>query len=120
MATPASTTKKVAQADHQTDQFRRDLSHILIQAAANDDSPAGPVIQVGIYELRFKAKAPVSALIALIRGEDRIEAMTTYLRQCLESDTGAIEELLSLTDIEGLSEIIGALGEAYTGFPATS
>lgn len=99
------------------EQFKRNLDHILI----GDKDKLGPEITVGDVVLQFKAKAPVSALGALIANENRVEGMAEYIRRTLlpgQEDT--FNSLLDEIDVEGLSEILNALGEGYTSFPEKS
>lgn len=98
------------------EQFKRNLGHILI-----DSTKVGPEITVGDTVLTFKAKAPVNALAKLIGATNRVDGMIDYLNRTLvpgqEED---FESLLDHIDIEGLSEILNALGEGYTSFPEKS
>lgn len=95
------------------EQFRRNLSHILI----NTDT-VGPEITIGFDVFRFKTKAPVSALALLIGDDNRVEGMKKYLLGALEpGQEEAFTALLDKIDIDGLGEILNVLGEAYTSFP---
>lgn len=97
------------------EQFKRNLDHILT------DSTQGPEITIGDTVLKFKAKAPVSALGALIAHENRVEGMSEYIRKTLlPGQEDEFNALLDIIDVEGLSEILNALGEGYTSFPAKS
>lgn len=97
-------------------QFKRTLSHILIDAAA-----PGPEVTVGNVVLQFKQKAPVKALAALIGNENRVEGMIQYVRLTLvPGQEGDFEALLNDIDMEGLSEILNAVGEGYSSFPEKS
>lgn len=54
-------------------------------------------------------------------GENRVEAMRQYVRQCLEDgDNPDFVSVLSRIDLDGLGEIIGVIGEAYTNFQEKS
>lgn len=98
------------------EQFKRNLSHILI----NTDTH-GPEITIGLDVFRFKSKAPVSALAALIGDDNRVEGMKKYLAGALEpGQEEAFTSLLDKIDLNGLSEILNVLGEGYTSFPAQS
>lgn len=96
-------------------QFKRTLDHVLI------GNGAGPEITVGDIVLRFKTSAPVSALAALIADENRISGMEKYLsKTLLPGQEGSLQQILDTVDIAGLSEILDALGEGFTSFPAPS
>lgn len=98
------------------EQFKRNLSHIQI-----DQEKVGPEITVGNTVLQFKAKPPVSALGALIGNENRVQGMVEYIQRTLVPGQNAeFAALLDEIDIEGLSEILTALGEGYTSFPEKS
>lgn len=98
------------------EQFRKNLDHILI-----DGKKVGPEITIGGTVLKFKAKAPVKALAALISADNRVHGMETYIRKTLVSGQDeAFDALLEEIDIEGLAEILNALGEGYTSFPEKS
>lgn len=98
------------------EQFKRNLDHIKI-----DKTEVGPEITIGDTVLRFKPKAPVSALSSLIGSENRVEGMSTYILKTLEpGQEDAFVALLDEIDIEGLGEILNALGEGYTSFPEKS
>lgn len=115
-----TTEQEDAKAEAVLGQFKRDLSHLIIHATEKDQKPKGPLIVVGPYNLQFKEKAPLSALIKLINSDNQISAMREYVELCLEGDPLPFIELLDNIDIEGLGEIVGALGEGYTSFPAKS
>lgn len=109
-------TEKNAEAKVVHEQFKRNLDHILI-----DNSAVGPEFTIGGWTLKFRSKVPVRALAKLINTEDRIEGMTAYIRGALvDGQDDALNAIVELTDIEGLSEIVNVLGEAYTSFPAKS
>jgi hypothetical protein len=98
------------------EQFRKNLDHILI-----DGKKVGPEITIGDTVLKFKAKAPVKALAALIGADNRVQGMETYIRKTLvPGQEEAFDALLEDIDIEGLAEILNALGEGYTSFPEKS
>ena len=101
-------------------QFKRDLSHILIHATADGEQPKGPLITVGSYSLQFKEKAPLAALVKLIDADNQVNAMRNYVLLCLEGDPAQFEALLGEIDVDGLGEIMNALGEGYTSFPSPS
>lgn len=97
-------------------QFKRNLDHILL-----DHSKVGPEITVGDTVLRFKAKASVKALAALVGNDNRVEAMTDYIRQTLApGQEEALDALLDNISLDGLAEILNALGEGYTSFQEKS
>lgn len=111
-----ATTPKKTQDEAVLEQFKRNLDHIQI-----DHNQAGPEITVGKTVLTFKAKPPVSALGALIGNENRVEGMIQYISKTLvPGQLDAFGDLLDEIDIEGLSEILTALGEGYTSFPEQS
>lgn len=102
-------------------QFKRDLSHLLMEESDPADPkrvPIGPVLTLGKYELTFKPKAPVDALAHLIQGG--LEGMRNYVLLCIEGDPSDFLAVQSRIDIDGLGEIITNLGEGYTSFPAKS
>jgi hypothetical protein len=99
-----------------TDQFRRNLDQIRIDPVAK-----GPELTIGDITLDFRKKAPVKALAALVSSTDQVQGMLTYIKLCLKpGQEAALEALLEEIDIEGLGEILNALGEAYTSFPEKS
>lgn len=99
-----------------TDQFRRNLDQIRIDPVA-----AGPELTIGDIVLNFRKKAPVKALAALVGTTDQVQGMLAYIRMCLKpGQEELVETLLGEIDIEGLGEILNALGEAYTSFPEKS
>jgi hypothetical protein len=98
------------------DQFKRNLSHIQINT-----KDVGPEITIGTHVFKFKSKPPVTALGILVGDDNRVEGMVGYITRCLVP--GQEEEFMALLeeiDIEGLSEILNALGEGYTSFPDQS
>lgn len=96
-------------------QFKRTLDHILI------GDGAGPEITVGDTVLRFKKAAPVSALAALLSDENRVAGMEKYLsKTLLPGQEEALQQVLDTVDINGLAQILDALGEGFTSFPAQS
>lgn len=98
------------------EQFKRNLSHILINTDAK-----GPEITIGPDVFTFRIKAPVSALAALIGDDNRVEGMKQYLLGALTpGQEDAFKELLNKIDIDGLGEILNVLGEGYTSFPEKS
>lgn len=100
-------------------QFVRDLSHILIPETEEGEQPKGPRITIGTFNLQFKERAPVNALGHLIEGG--LEGMRKYIGLSLEdSSKPDFESVQSRIDIDGLGEILNALGEGYTSFPAKS
>lgn len=109
----AATSDKTKETEATLGQFRKNLDHILL-----DNKKEGPVITIGDTVLRFKAKASVVALAALVGTENRVQAMTDYIRKTLlpgqEED---FDSLLDYIDLDGLAEILNALGEGYTSFP---
>jgi hypothetical protein len=113
----ATTQSKVKETEVVSEQFKRNLDHILI------GDEVGPELTIGKYKLTFKAKGSVKAIAHLIGDENRVEAMQEYVRGCLVDDPAvqaAFEELLGKIDMDGLGAIIGVLGEAYTSFPEKS
>lgn len=109
----ADEVKKAKESEAVLAQFKRNLDHILI----NTDQ-LGPEITIGLDVFTFKAKAPVSALAALIGNENHVEGMRKYLLGALTpGQDEKFEELLKKIDIDGLGEILNALGEGYTSFP---
>ena len=98
-------------------QFKRDLSHILIKS---DSAHMGPEITIGPYTLQFKEKVPVAALAELVGNDDRVAGMRQYIKLSLVGDPTPFDEVLTQIDLEGLGEILEALGEGYTSFPAKS
>lgn len=97
-------------------QFKRNLDHILIDA-----KEVGPELTVGKTVLTFRAKVPVKALARLIGTEDRIGGMEAYIRTSLTAGQDEkLDEIMDNVDIDGLAEIVNALGEAYTSFPEPS
>lgn len=111
-----ATTPKDKEHEATHEQFKRNLDHILI-----DSDVAGPEITLGATVLRFRSKAPVKALAKLIGGENRIDGMEGYIKDCLvKGQEEAFETLLDDIDIDGLAAIINALGEGYTSFPEPS
>lgn len=111
----ADQAKKEAEGAVITEQFKRNLDHILIGSAG------GPEITIGDTVLTFRKKAPVTALAILVGEENRVEGMKGYIRKALlKGQEEAFEELLDDVDIDGLGEILAALGEGYTSFPAQS
>lgn len=98
------------------DQFRRNLDHILIGSG-----DIGPELTIGDTVLRFKSKAPVKALAALIGDDNRVQGMITYILGVLQpGQEEAFTTLLDSIDVEGLGEILEKLAEGYTSFPAQS
>lgn len=98
------------------EQFKRNLDHILI-----DPETKGPEITVGSTVLTFKPKAPVRALARLVGETNRVEGMTEYINKTLvPGQEAAFDALLDEIDIDGLAEILNALGEGYTSFPKPS
>lgn len=115
----AATTTDTVKVEATTTQFKRDLSHILIHEAEGEEAQAGPLITIGKYNLQFKEKAPVNALGHLIEGG--LEGMRKYILMSLvDSAKPDFEEVQNHIDIDGLGEILNALGEGYTSFPAQS
>lgn len=109
-------TDKTKENEITFEQFKRNLDHIQI-----DHEKQGPEITVGNTVLTFKAKPPVSALGALIGNENRVEGMIQYISKTLvPGQLPEFNALLDDIDIEGLSEILSALGEGYTSFPDKS
>lgn len=107
MADEATTTQE---------QFRKNLSHILI-----DNSVVGPELTIGDSVLRFKSKVPVRALARLISNEDRVQGMIDYISGALVAgQDDALNAVIDNTDIDGLAAIVSDLGEAYTSFPDKS
>lgn len=107
---------KEQESDVVHEQFRRNLSSILI-----DKTIVGPEITVGETVLRFRSKAPVKALAKLIGSENRIDGMAGYIRETLvKGQEEAFDLLMDDIDLDGLAEIINALGEGYTSFPEKS
>lgn len=99
------------------EQFRRNLDHILIGSG----NKTGPELTIGDTVLRFRAKAPVKALAALISDDNRVQGMITYILGVLEpGQEEAFMALLDSIDIEGLGEILEKLAEGYTSFPDQS
>ena len=97
------------------DQYKKNLTHILI------GQEKGPEITIGETVLTFRKKAPVKALAALIGNENRVDGMEQYIQRALvKGQEEAFEALLDDIDVEGLGEILNALGEGYTSFPAQS
>ena len=99
------------------EQFKRNLSHILI-----DTKVKGPEIDFGGGQvLRFKSKAPVQALAKLVGSDNRVTGMEDYIRGVLmPGQDDVFSAILEVIDIDGLAEILGVLGEAYTSFPEKS
>lgn len=100
-----------------TKQFRRDLSHILI------DLEGGPEIVLGEDVLRFKSAITLDALAELLsETNNRLDAMRNYVNLALasEEDRQAFAKYSGRLDMDGLGEIINVLGEAYTSFPEKS
>lgn len=98
------------------EQFKRNLSHIQI-----DTKKVGPEITIGEHVFKFKTKPPVTALGVLVGDENRVDGMTGYIKRCLvDGQAEEFDALLDEIDIEGLSEILNVLGEAYTSFPDKS
>ena len=96
-------------------QFKRNLTHILI------GSGKGPELTIGETVLSFKAKAPVKALAALVSNDNKVDGMKQYILLALKKgQEEAFEAVLDDIDIEGLGEILEALGEGYTSFPEAS
>lgn len=109
----AATADKTKETGVVLNQFKKNLDHILI-----DNKKVGPEITVGHTVLRFKPKASVKALAALVGGTNRVESMAEYIRQTLSSGQEEdFESLLEYIDLDGLAEILNALGEGYTSFP---
>jgi hypothetical protein len=97
-------------------QFKRNLDHIQINT-----KELGPELTIGKTVLKFKTKPPVSALGALVGNENRVQGMEQYIEKCLlAGQEDAFTAILDEIDIEGLSEILNALGEGYTSFPEKS
>lgn len=106
-------TDKTKESETTLTQFKRNLDHILI-----DHDKAGPEVTVGDTVLKFKIKPPVTALSALIGNENRVEGMVSYISKTLvKGQEEAFTALLEDIDIDGLAEILNALGEGYTSFP---
>lgn len=102
-------------ADPGVDQLNRNLSHILIP------KKIGPKITIGSTVLKFKKKAPVSALAILVGTQNQVDSMSGYIKGCLVAgQEGAFDSLMDDIDLAGLGEIMGALSEAYTSFPEES
>lgn len=100
-------------------QFVRDLSHILIPETEEGETPVGPLIVLGPYNLQFKERAPVNALGHLIEGG--LEGMRKYILGSLEDSAKPdFEKVQDRIDIDGLGEILNALGEGYTNFQEKS
>lgn len=99
-------------------QFSRDLSHILIHETEPGAEAAGPLLTIGTYQLQFKEATTVEALARLVQGG--IDGMRDYVLLSLEGDPADFESLLGKITIDGLGEIINALGEGYSSFPAKS
>lgn len=98
-----------------SDQFKRNLDHIRIGDAK------GPELTIGDITLQFRRKAPVKALAALIGNDNRVDGMTEYIKRVLvKGQDEEFDALLEDIDIDGLGEILSALGEGYTSFPAQS
>lgn len=103
----------------QNAQFVRDLSHILIPETEEGTDARGPLIVIGPYKLQFKVEAPVNALAHLIEGG--LDGMRQYVQLTLESASKAdFETVEGKIGVNGLGEILNALGEGYTSFPAQS
>lgn len=112
----ADTETKEKENEVVLEQFKRNLSHIQI-----DHEKTGPELTIGDTVLQFKAKPPVSALGTLIGDENRVNGMIGYIRKTLvPGQDEKFDALLDEIDIEGLSEILNALGEGYTSFPDQS
>lgn len=112
---------KATETDLAVAQFQRDLTHILLPVPDEDHPSTGPRLQLGEDFLQFKPTAPISALAALIREGNQLQAMKDYVILTLE-DT-SVPTFLKYENritIEGLGEIISTLGEGYTGFPDQS
>lgn len=108
-------TEKSKESEVVLEQFKRNLSSILI------GKEAGPEITIGEHVFKFRAKPPVTALGILVGEENRVEGMTGYITRCLvPGQDDEFRALLEDIDIEGLSEILNVLGEAYTSFPEKS
>lgn len=101
-------------------QFRKDLTHVLMHQTGEGEKAAGPLIVLGTYELQFKERAPLSALAELINGG--LEGMRNYVLLSLENEDSRTDfaSIQNLIDIDGLGEIINALGEGYSSFPEKS
>lgn len=94
------------------EQFRRTLDHIIIDA-----SKVGPEITIGETTLQFKSKAPVRALAVLVGNPNRVEGMIDYLKMCLvKGQEEEFDAVLDDVDVDGLGEILSAVGEGYTSF----
>ncbi len=99
-----------------TEQFKRNLDHILIKTDV-----VGPEITIGETVLQFRTKASVRALAALVGNDNKITGMQEYIRKALlPGQDAAFEDILDNVDIQGLSEILNTLSEAYTSFPDQS
>lgn len=109
-------TAKEAESSKIHEQFKRNLDHILIDA-----KEVGPELTVGKVVLTFRAKVPVKALARLISSDDRIGGMEEYIRKSLlAGQDEKLDQIMDDIDIDGLAEIVNALGEAYTSFPVPS
>lgn len=96
-------------------QFKRTMNHLLIT------EEGGPELTIGDRTIKFKKKAPVAALQSLLGEENNVAGMIGYIKNCLAKDQeGAIEFLVNDIDLEGLSEVLNWLNEAYTSFPEKS
>jgi len=97
-------------------QFKRNLDHIQI-----DPEATGPELTVGDLVFKFKEKVPVRALSKLVGSDNRVLGMSEYIQKALKpGQDEEFELLLDRTDIEGLAEVLNALGEAYTAFQGKS
>lgn len=119
LSAPVGETATTAKTEAVNGQFVRDLSHILIPETEEGDAPKGPLITIGDFKLQFKERAPVNALGHLIEGG--LEGMRKYIGLSLEEGAKPdFEAVQNRIDIDGLGEILNALGEGYTSFPAKS
>lgn len=105
-------------------QFKRNLTHILISEQKEKGKPKkGPELTFGKIKLNFKVKPPVAALAHLIGDDNRVDGMRNYILGALvegQAQEDLFTTLLNDIDIDGLGEILNALGEGYTSFPEKS
>jgi hypothetical protein len=88
-----------------------------------DPKDVGPVGDFGKWQVEFKSKQPLTAVIALF--DDTTNALDrerNYLREAAidtEENRSNLEQVLGNIEASGLDEIVKWLTEEYTTFPTT-